>query len=353
MTDEKKRSFIINVLYWLAVVFLVFVAFRYLFSWLFPFAIGALVAVALQKPIDWLTRKTKFPRAVWALGLSALTFTVLGVVAFFTASRLFAELINFFKTLPNYAPALQNWLSGVSERLQNALSEFPPDMVNQMTDSLVKAPTNIANNLAAWSGGLAGRTVLELPNLLISVIITVVATCFVTKDYHEITAFFRRQIRPQRWEIISEAKSYFVTNTLKMLRGYIFIMFITFVELALGLSMLRVRYAVVIALLISLLDILPVLGTGSILIPWGIISIAMGDYFTGTGVLVTYGVVTVVRYIAEPRIIGRQVGLKPIVTLFAMYIGLRFFGLVGLFGFPITLIIIQNMQDSGRFRIWK
>jgi len=353
LTDERKRSFIINAIFFTIITLLVYAVFKYLFAWLFPFVIGGIVAVALQRPIDWLTKNTKLSRTVWSLLLVVVSFLILAVVIFFAASQLFAELISFFKTLPSYVPDLSNWLSGVGDSLKDAMKEMPEDLVNGITNSLVSAPETVANNLAAWGGGLAGSVVLSLPDILISTIITIVATCFITKDYHVIASFFQRQIKPQRWEVLVEAKNHFITNTLKMLRGYVLIMFITFVELALGLSILRIKYAMVIAMLVALVDIMPVLGTGTVMLPWGIIAIAMGDYKMGTGVLVIYGVVTVVRYMIEPRVIGKQVGLEPVVTLFALYLGLRLFGVVGLFGLPISLIIVKNLQDSGRFKIWK
>ena len=140
---------------------------------------------------------------------------------------------------------------------------------------------------------------------------------------------------------------------LKCLASYALILCITFAELSIGLSVLRVPNAVLIALCIAVFDILPVLGTGGIMIPWGIICLILGKWVLGFGLLVLYVIITVVRNIIEPKIVGYQVGLHPVVTLLCMLTGLQFFGLLGLFGFPITLSLLKNLNDRGLIHIFK
>ena len=353
MTESKKKSFIINVIFIALIVLLVYFGFKYLFGWIFPFLIGAAVAIALQKPIDWLTAKTRFSRTLWSLLLVCVTFVVLIFIVGFIAMQLLQEILAFFRTLPGYVPGITSWLSQLSTSLDDAMTGLPDQVTVQIRDIIVNTPKNLVTPLADWATGFAGSTAMMLPSLLISTIITIVACCFVTKDYYLIAGFFKKQLSAERWEIVVEAKDQFMKNTLKMLRGYAMIMSITFAELAIGLTILRIPYSIAIALLISFVDILPVVGTGTVMIPWAIICIATGNLWIGIGLLVVYGIITVIRYIIEPKIIGKQVGLQPIVTLFIMFVGLQLFGILGLFGFPIILIILKNLQDTGKIRIWK
>lgn len=89
------------------------------------------------------------------------------------------------------------------------------------------------------------------------------------------------------------------------------------------------------------------------LIPWAIIDLITGNYSRAIGILVLYAVITIIRNIIEPKIIGDQVGLPPLLTLIAMFLGLQTFGLVGLFAFPIVLIVLKNLNDTGKIKIWK
>jgi predicted PurR-regulated permease PerM len=138
-----------------------------------------------------------------------------------------------------------------------------------------------------------------------------------------------------------------------MLKGYTIVILITFTELFIGFLILRIEYAAILALLIAVVDILPVLGTGVVLIPWALVDFAIGKPVIGVGILILYLVITLIRNVIEPKIIGEQVGLPPVVTLIAMYGGLKLFGFTGLWGLPVILIVLVNLQDAGMLRIWK
>lgn len=112
---------------------------------------------------------------------------------------------------------------------------------------------------------------------------------------------------------------------------------------------LRIPYAVFVALAIAVFDILPVLGTGGILLPWAVVLIIIGNVPLAIGIFVLYVVVTAIRNTIEPKIVGRQIGLHPLATLIAMFIGLKFFGIIGVFVFPVTLAILANMEKNGMF----
>ena len=135
--------------------------------------------------------------------------------------------------------------------------------------------------------------------------------------------------------------------------AYMLIMTITFGELLLGLLFLRVDYAVLIALVVAVLDILPIIGTGTILIPWGIIEIIKANYALGAGILVLCAVISVVREVIEPRIVGSRLGLSPLLSLVLMYAGLKLFGVLGMFVVPLTMIYLKFLNDTDRIALWR
>ena len=136
------------------------------------------------------------------------------------------------------------------------------------------------------------------------------------------------------------------------IRSYALIMFITFVELSIGLSVIRVERAMLVALLIAIFDILPVLGTGGIMIPWAILTALGGNVPRALALLVVYVIITIIRNIIEPRIVGKQIGLHPVLTLMSMFVGTHLFGVVGLFGLPILLSLLRYLNDNGTISLF-
>jgi len=129
-------------------------------------------------------------------------------------------------------------------------------------------------------------------------------------------------------------------------------MLLTFFELTIGLHILGIENALVIAFLIAIFDVLPVLGTGGIMLPWILISFLNNQVKTGVGLLILYLVITVIRNIIEPKIVGKQIGLHPLLMLMCMYLGARLFGFLGIFILPILILIVQNLNDTGIIHIY-
>jgi sporulation integral membrane protein YtvI len=126
----------------------------------------------------------------------------------------------------------------------------------------------------------------------------------------------------------------------------------TFIEVSIGLFILNVKYAFLIALLVGLSDAIPIVGTGVVMVPWILWTIISGDMPLAMGLGIIYVLGILIRQIMEPKIVGSQIGLHPLVTLLAMYIGLKFFGIIGMFVGPISIIVVKRLQDSGAMRLW-
>ena len=125
-------------------------------------------------------------------------------------------------------------------------------------------------------------------------------------------------------------------------------MAITFTELLIGFIVLRIKYAPLLAALIAVIDILPVLGTGTVLVPWAAGELLLGNTAAGMGLAVLYGTITLVRNFAEPKIIGKQIGINPIFTLIAMFVGIKLLGIAGIFILPVTLIVVIEYYKNDR-----
>lgn len=362
MTVESRKSFIINIIFFAIIIALSYLALKYLLIWILPFIIAFIISSVIQKPIIWLSKKTKLKRRLCAVIVSVATILLVIGSAASISYLIITELIDFLKTVPgmisNVLPQLESTLNSYSNSflsfLPNSAEQWFFDLTEQFSAQLSSIIGNAATSLTGWLANIASN----LPSVFVSFLVTVIATVFLSMDYRLVVDFIMRQFPQKFRSIISTAKEIFFTTVLKFAKAYIILMLITFVELLilLGITNLitgSVPYLTVVCMLIAVVDILPILGTGTVLIPWSIISLILGDWKTAICIALTYIIITVIRNFLEPKIIGESIGLHPIVTLFCMYFGLKVLGFVGLIGIPLIVITIIKIQESGKIKVFK
>ncbi len=152
----------------------------------------------------------------------------------------------------------------------------------------------------------------------------------------------------QNRNLFSEINKFAAGIGFKYVKAYAILMAVTFAELALGLSILRVDKAILVAALIAVIDLLPVLGTGGVMVPWIIVELIKGNIPFAIGLAVLYLIIIIVRNILEPKLIGKQIGLHPLVMLICMYVGLKLFGFIGLFALPVAVVIAKQLYDNDK-----
>jgi len=222
-------------------------------------------------------------------------------------------------------------------------------IVSNISTSLGGTVVNISKSVVSWVTNLT----LKTPGLLLKLLITVIATIFLTADFPRIKAFVMRQLPVRICDLLHNARVQLGRTLWSYTRSYAMILAITFVEIGLGLSIIGVNNAFGIAILIALFDILPVVGSGIVLLPWTIFTLFSGNLPTGIGLAVLYVVVIVVRQIMEPKIVGDRVGLHPLVTLLSMVLGTYLFGGIGLLGLPITVALLHALNKQGAIHLYK
>lgn len=357
MTTSNKSRFIINVAFIAVILALAFFCIKYLLVWLLPFLIAFLIAMLLQRPINWILLHTKLHRKTIA---PIVTFLIVALVMFLLGLlivKAVTELAAFFMTLPNWfsqsAPSL---MDAINNRFEGIIASLPGQWESQIRLITADAVEYIQGQLASlstivvkWVAGVA----TSVPSVLVAFIVTLVSTFFISADFNKVKYFIKKQIPDRYNDMAGDAFKTFGATLKRMVQSYLLIMLITFVELSIGLTVLRIDYSIIVAALISLVDLLPVLGTGTILIPWGIASLIVGDLWLGVGILLIYVILTIVRNIVEPRIVGNRIGLHPLVTLIFMYLGLRVMGIIGMFLFPMMFILVKNAQETGVVKLWK
>ncbi len=372
---EKKRAFLINLAFLAAVLGLIFVFFKYLFWPVAPFLLSFFFAVLLQRPLRWLDKKAKKKcHTLWAILLVLLSIMIILVPIILLLSRFIAEISNFVSYLTASLSDFPEFMKTLQAALLKAIAFLPDSIYNKASQSIIESTNNLANDFNLSKLGIDMSTVSNtistgvtgvysvaknVPGIALSIVIGIIAWILFTKDYDKIVRFLQLQLPDGKKNLLVEIKQVFYKTILKMVRAYSLIMLITFCELSLGFSILRMigaingTYIYLIALAITIFDILPVAGSGGILVPWALIALIIGNPKLAIGLIIIYITITVIRQYIEPKIVGDSLGVNPIITLAGLYFGLKLFGFIGMFIVPISVMTLKAFNDTGRIQLWK
>ncbi|MEG1179079.1 MAG: AI-2E family transporter, partial [Oscillospiraceae bacterium] len=199
------------------------------------------------------------------------------------------------------------------------------------------------------------NTAKQIPSVLIGVIVSIISCYFMTSDYERVTKSIKLLLPKEKRFLFSRTKTILFSSLGKLAKAYGIIILITFSEVLLGLSIMSIvgvydsSYVFVIAVITALVDVLPIFGTGTILMPWALYELLTKNTGLGIGLIVLYVVITIIRQIVEPKLVASQLDLPPVATICAMYVGLQMFGVIGMFLMPITLFCVKVLYDEGVF----
>ncbi|MGN0468433.1 MAG: sporulation integral membrane protein YtvI [Acutalibacteraceae bacterium] len=379
---EKRRKTLINIAYFAAILAIAFFIIRYALGVFLPFAIAFVAAAILQKPKNFIVRKTPVKKglasAICVL-LAIVIFVSLIVLIGFRVSEEIKGFIDYIalqlrdieKVIDNIEAWLMNFISNLPEFLRKTLNENVTELFTKIRETVTGESNELATQITdglsgkfsfSWiTGPISGviSTASKLPSVFVAVIVSIVACCFMTSEFPEIMSFIKLQFPEKRRGDLSRARVLLQDSLGKMAKAYLLIMLITFIEMSVGLTVLRLikvydsNYIVIIAAVTAIVDIVPVLGTGTVLIPWAIYSLIIGNFGMGIGLIVIYAAISVIRQIIEPKLVAGQLGLSPIVTITAMYFGLKIFGVLGMFVVPVMVIMLKLLNDEGIVNLWK
>lgn len=357
MNEGAKREFILNILYYGLATLICFGLLRFVLPWFWPFLGGLGLAYLFKHLSDRAVRLLPVRGRVTVVVI-ALLFYASVVLLFWTLTAVSAgQLVEAARWFPRFyrenllpaADQLGGHLVGALEALAPAFAMSVGELLDLLSSAMGDLVSGLSTSLLAAITGQLKR----LPLFLIGFVFMIVSSFYIGMDYRRVTGFLMRQVPRRFRSLILEIKDFLVSCLGRVIRAYLIIMLVTSAELALGLWALRVEGFWKIALLIAVLDILPIIGSGSVLVPWGVYHLAGGNAPLGIGLLILYGVIAVVRNIVEPRIVGDQLGLHPVVTLSAMYFGLRVLGFAGIFIAPVAALLIRYLNEKGRMRLYR
>ena len=333
-----------------------YILFRYLLRWLLPFLLALAISALLEPFICWCKKRLHLQRGFSAAVATIACVILLGAGLF----RLFTAILQQATALLTQLPLLLAELPPLLQHWQLRLSEFCAACGEPLRGWGAALSTRISSGslelLSEWSAALLAKlpsVVTLLPELVLAFATTILAVFYTSSCFPDIRVFLLRQLPRRYHNDARQVKQNICLTIAKWLRAETLLWLLTFLVLFFGLLLLRVEFALLLAFLISFVDLLPVLGTGTILLPWAAMAFLIGRGPFAIGLLALQLVLLLQRSILEPKLLAAQADLPPLAALLAMYLGFCSMGIAGMILFPLLLLLIKQLQDAGCIQIWK
>lgn len=342
MNIEKKKVFLIHIAHLFVVVALFYLTMRFCLDFILPILIGLIVAAIVQKPAEWLSKKLKFNESVLALFCALLIFITVFSAFAFLLFRVYVKLTYISPILPDYIKDIYlktndvvSQFKIVTERISKSLSATLFSSFDSLLQTLL---TKIADIISSASFNFAKA----LPKFLFGTLVAIITGCYTAKDFKKLKKFLKEALPKKYIESLVLLRKITTKNTFGIMKGYLILAALAFAELFVLFLVFGIENAFKRAIIISVVDMLPVLGAGVVLLPWAIVAAFGNNFSLCIKLLVIYVIVVLLRNTLESKIIGKQIDIHPVITLFAIFVGLKLFGVAGMLVFPLIITVLFN-----------
>ena len=306
-----------------------------------PLVIGFGVAALARRPIAALRARTGLSRGLLAFVCVLGVYVLAGLALFFLCRILCTELTGFLRQLPQLAGRLEAPVQALEKRLYAAAETFPDGIgsglragLETIFESGALLGSKIYEGLFQFASDFLGK----LPDLVLGAVTAIISSFMIAAEWETICRWCAARIPERTKQKLLDVLGHLSSTLGAWLRAQLKLMGVTFLILTAGFLFLQVEYALLFALLITVIDALPVFGTGTVLIPWSMVQFLQGNTRCGVGFLLLYAAAALTRQALEPRLVGGQIGLSPVVTLAALYAGYRVMGVAGMIVFPLLTV---------------
>ncbi len=355
-TTQERIDFLVKVLYAAVVLLLCYIGLR-IVGLIWPFFLALVLVGCVSPLVHFVHRKLKINKKLTSVLFLAALYAGVGFLLFSVCTRLVFWLGELFSQMPvYYRETISPALDSAANWLKNWLSKMPVGQTayfESMGESFSDAFTNLIGSISGWGIELVTDLVGGIPNLLISIVFAILLSFFISLQYDQVKAFLKAQLPKKFSGRINELKMLCKSTIFKYLKALFILMLCTFAQLSIGFLILGIENPLGKAAGIALFDALPVFGTGGIMIPWVLIKLLQGNFSLAIGLGILYAIVTVVRNLIEPKIVGDQLGLNPVVSLISIYLGYKLFSVIGMILFPILAQILLTLHRNGTIRLYR
>lgn len=337
---NERTKFVIR----LAVITIsVYMGFRFVLPLVLPFIIAYLLAWIVGPTTELLYKRARIPRTIGGAISLILLLSLVGMSLLYLGNILIKQLVDFARNMPVYLSII----AGKSDNFCNNCDEIfglaAGSARSIMDDNVFKMVDKVKTGFIPAITARTFSFTIKIVGFVGIVLITIISAVLIVKEAPE----FRRKYKNSNlYNEINGLTTKLAEAGIAYIRAQVLIMVMVAVCCVTGLVIIRNEYALLLGLLIALLDALPIIGSGMILIPWSIIMLIDGNIFAAAILITVYLICQVIREVAEPKLIGNRIGVKPLYTLISIYVGFKLFGIAGFILGPIGLIVIMSILKS-------
>lgn len=335
----------------LVVVALVIRFRSYIVASMLPFFIAFILAGFMEPGIRYLHERARMPRSAAVITVFVLVMAAGGYITTLVTAKILSELVDMSVQASTYQTTIVEIGTDVLNRITEVADEelLPPQIRNAITNAIENFSEQ-GEQFAKTSIQSILDTFVALPGILIVIVITVIATYFIAKD-RELISRGLFKLAPSRWRgPLTAAQDHIVIDMVRFLKAQFVLFLITTAVAAVGLYLLGIRYWMTLALVAGILDLIPVVGPGFLMMPWALANLLLGDAPLAIYLLLIYAAIFLVRQLLQPKILGDSIGIHPLLMLATIYAGIVCFGVQGLIIGPAIVIVIRALLTSGLLR---
>ena len=331
-----------------AIILGVFLLARYLLPLIFPFLIGTALALAAEPIVRFCCSRLRLPRAVASgIGVS-MSFAFITILLLLLAALAVRELRTLAGIVPDLERTIQGGMDAMSAWLLKLAARTPGTVSTLLTRNIndfFSGSSALLDQATGYLLRLASGILSQVPGRALSFGTGIIASFMISAKLPKLRTFFRNRLDTGKLQSILATLKQLKYALGGWLKAQLKLSCVTFTVATSGLFLLRISHAPLWGILIALVDAFPVLGTGAILVPWSLVSFLQGDHLMAFGLLGLYAAAAVTRAILEPRLVGKQLGIDPLVTLLALYVGFRLFGLPGMILSPMLAVTVTQLME--------
>lgn len=330
---------------WLLIIISLLIVYLIL-PYILPIVFAGITAILLEKIISWLIQRVRFKRFQAVL----LTYLSYLVILFFTFYYAVSTLTQKASELSKQTPQLVTSIydSGIRpflKKWEQYLSNLPPDVISSIENSFENTIQGLTLFLQNAAEGIISL-LTTIPSFLVEFLIYLIALFLLCLEYPNIVKTINFYLKEQTKEKISLVLKPLADASIGFLKAQIILSFITFILAFSGLWILQAPYKTILSILIVIVDILPILGTGSVLVPWAVVAFIQNNDFLGTGLIILFLVITIIRRIIEPKVFAQNLGISPLASLISLFIGFKLLGFIGMFVGPGIVIVWNTLAKA-------
>ncbi len=347
---KNKKNTLIYIAYFSTTILIIFLLLKYIIPFFMPFLIGAFISMILKPISTLICKKSNISCKICGTLVVIITYVLLIFLIFIISGKIIEAIQSFYGSSNSiYENYILPYISKSSEFIMTIVSQILPDLTNE-TNDIIRAITNglnqtvstISHSIIIW----IAKTGMSIPNFLIGLMFAIMSSIFISSDYNNIALKTTKLLPKSKRTLIFKTKMYTIQTIIKYAEAYLILMFLTFIQLTIGFFIIGIQNPIGIAALVSICDAIPLIGSGIIILPWCLILLTTGNLTLALELIILYIIVGILHSFLEPKILGNQLGIHPLLTLISVYIGIKLFGFLGIIFMPIAIQVALSLYKS-------